>query len=532
MSSNAACSKCYDNNGRTTSDLQVSTLQARSTVTQCMPCYTGPNSTNTNFPLFIANSLFVNRHVNVLPGARERFDLPYSTISDAMVDAVSGDTIYVYPANGATAVPDPYIEDITLKAGVSLYAYSAPVNGRGVLDVALPRPVTVVGKLILTTATDFIEQTSYVSGFFFLGSANGESVLEARNGASMILSMSDCSMATTGAPAFIHDVNGGNVITIFNHCQFLSSDTSDQPIVTIESTSVNGTLSAELFACSVNGSFDIRQPGPARKGLSATNTQVGTAGDSTLECASLTLKDCYFRTAGSGGSPPRLLITISNQTGDYLILDTYMRGWSIIDTSVDANLLMSGNTLELVDFEMNSTAAQTANSRTRIFNSSMEVSGHIFMGQITTFSVGRLEIANSSFQTQQNGSDIVISLSDSTPEPAFITNSSFVFADGTPDLHFETGAPLSTSTRRFEFTNCSFLKRDLVGVASAIRLRAPTGSTNFVFSGCTIDVTTSASDCIDSSAGNAFNVQSGGNNSRTPSTTGLVTVIVPAGSLW
>lgn len=63
----------------------------------------------------VGNTVFVSKDGNDGTGAREKFNLPFLTISAAITAATSGDTIIVYPGT--------YSETLTLKDGVNFYFY-------------------------------------------------------------------------------------------------------------------------------------------------------------------------------------------------------------------------------------------------------------------------------------------------------------------------------------------------------------------------------------------------------------------------
>lgn len=74
--------------------------------------YNGANGINANSTY--GNTLFVdNSFGNNTTGTRERFDLPYATVTEALANAVSGDTIIVRAG--------VYSGNIVLKDGVDLY---------------------------------------------------------------------------------------------------------------------------------------------------------------------------------------------------------------------------------------------------------------------------------------------------------------------------------------------------------------------------------------------------------------------------
>lgn len=88
------------------------------------------------------NTVFVDRvYGNNATAARERFDLPYLTISSAITAAVSGDTVYVRSGN--------YTGNIVLKNGVNLYFEKVTVTGQ-LTDNGATVSCNVLGNLSLT----------------------------------------------------------------------------------------------------------------------------------------------------------------------------------------------------------------------------------------------------------------------------------------------------------------------------------------------------------------------------------------------
>jgi hypothetical protein len=202
--------------------------------------WSAPGAGTTNLPLYISSTLFVNRYINVAAGARERFDLPYNSITTAMLDALVGDTIYVYPGNNLDA--DPYIESFTLTPGVSLAAQTPANNGRGILDFTLAKPVAIKGTITIGTAADLTSDISYISGFEISAiDTPGTICIEATAGSTALVVMSDCSLGSLDAPAISHDAAAGNFLLIMNHCTVESNDSATgDAVVAVFSSSPTG----------------------------------------------------------------------------------------------------------------------------------------------------------------------------------------------------------------------------------------------------------------------------------------------------
>lgn len=124
----------------------------------------------------------------------------YTTITDALAAASSGDTIFIKPGT--------YTEDITLKAGVNITSFNGNKN-----------QVNIVGKMSFTEAgTVLISNISC--------DTNGDYYLDFGGSSTSTLEFTDCILLASDNDGFTYSNSDASSILRFDSCSVLLSGTS------------------------------------------------------------------------------------------------------------------------------------------------------------------------------------------------------------------------------------------------------------------------------------------------------------------
>lgn len=162
----------------------------------------------------------------------------YSTIASALAAAVSGNTIFV--------MPGVYTENLVLKAGVNISAYTCDgttpnVTIVGLLSMTVAGTVSISGVKLQTNAGVFLGITGSAASIVFLQNCyldctNGSGITFSSSSASAGLSILNCigNLRTTGINYFAHSSAG--VMNIL-YCNFINDGAS-----TTANTQSAGTL--------------------------------------------------------------------------------------------------------------------------------------------------------------------------------------------------------------------------------------------------------------------------------------------------
>lgn len=169
-----------------------------------------------------------------------------TTIGAAITAASSGDTIFVMP--GATGV---YTEDLTLKAGVNIVAFTGDGNTPN---------VTIVGKMTMTTAG-----TCTISNIRL--QTNSDFFLAVTGSANSIVNLIGCYLNCSNNTGISFTTSGSSSRVLIRDCKGIIS-----------------TASTSLFACAANGTMFIE------------NTEIETGATittaSTISSGLLKMKYC------------------------------------------------------------------------------------------------------------------------------------------------------------------------------------------------------------------------------------------------
>lgn len=200
----------------------------------------------------------------------------HSTITSALADAVSGQTIAIRPGT--------YTENLTLKAGVDLVAFEA--------DAMTPN-VTIVGKLTATFAG-----TCSISGIRL--QTNSDNLIVVSGSAATIIELSACYLNIANATGIS-----------------LTSSSSSSKVSLTRCRGDVGTTGISIFANSGNGRIETNYTRITNSGSSTTaSTLSGGAGCSAFlyysyfqtpistsnANANFTIYDCFFDLGGNTSS--------------------------------------------------------------------------------------------------------------------------------------------------------------------------------------------------------------------------------------
>jgi hypothetical protein len=151
----------------------------------------------------------------------------HTNISAALTSASSGDTIFIRPGT--------YTEDLTLKAGVNLVAYTA--------DAYRPN-VTIVGKLTATFAG-----SCALSGLYL--QTNSDFCLAITGNSATVVTLTNCQLYATNNTAISFTSSSSSAVLNLNYCNIAVTTTG----ISSFSNSSAGTINAiECFFSNTGGS--------------------------------------------------------------------------------------------------------------------------------------------------------------------------------------------------------------------------------------------------------------------------------------
>jgi hypothetical protein len=468
--------------------------------------WNAPGAGTTNLPLYIANSLFVNKHLNIPAGARERFDLPYFTISAAMADALPGDTVFVYP--GASINGDPYVEDFTLPAGVSLLGYAASALAFGKSDVILKRAIEINGTITVGTATSPLDEPSYISGVFVNNSDLTQFTkpcVHFTAGSTGLVNIADCSLVSVDGAAVQQDaVGAGDAIVIISSCALDSSDSVSNLAITAINSDAASTVSVFVFVngSTLNGAIAIRNFGlasPISKGLSVTDTSISNDTAIVADVQNCKFTRCVFQNFGAIGTPSITTNCASQggQPGKVEFIDCQILGHSWTDTSKESSYEFINTTFDGISLEMSSTTADTVGTTLSILNSNITCSDVFKIGILGTPLSCSTTVSCVNVYAE---SEVLCSLTSTDPQTCNFSNCKITSRDA---MLFQT----MDTVQLYDFGNCRFI----CGGAAPILLDAILNSACFTFTSCSLQTQNVVTSLANNAA--ALAVVSGGNNS-------------------
>ncbi len=207
----------------------------------------GPNSALTGFSPWIAGSgstLTVNMPGTAKWVVNATANLgTHTTIASALTSASSGDTIFITPGT--------YTENITLKAGVNIVAFT--------VDGQTPN-VTIVGKCTATFAG-----TCSISGIRL--QTNSDNFLAVTGSSATIVNLFDCYLNCTNNTGMLNSSSGGVTGIKCNRCTgdlgttgiafFSNSGTGGIDFYYCQFTNTGGSSTASTCSGSSSGALNI-----------------------------------------------------------------------------------------------------------------------------------------------------------------------------------------------------------------------------------------------------------------------------------